>query len=74
MNYINILDNFKKAWHTRVEKESEIEEVKLPCKRKQLYDLTDSSDDEGIIQKLNSIFLIIQLLHILLKLHICVST
>jgi hypothetical protein len=51
------------AYHyIRVEKESENEEFKIPSKdskrKKTLFDLTDSSSDEGIIKKLvYSIFL-----------------
>lgn len=48
LKFINNLDNFKKAWHTRVEKESENEEVQLLSKRRRtLLDVSTSSSDDG---------------------------
>jgi len=45
----NILDNFKKAWRTKEEKEPENEEFQLP--KQTSFDLTDRICDEGIIIK-----------------------
>jgi len=48
LKFTNILDNFKKAWHTRVEKELENEDVQLitKCKRA-IFNVSGSSSDEG---------------------------
>jgi len=46
--FTNYLDDFKKAWHIRVEKESESEEVQLLPKRKRtILNVSASSSDDG---------------------------